>query len=898
MPKKSCLFSLILVLPLFLHAWADWQSISSAHFRIYFRDEWAAEAEKLIGTLEYNRPLMESMTGNAKGVIPFTIQDMGNIANGYTDPVGTRISVFAYPPTSDELAVGEDWWQMVACHEYLHELQIARASGTPALLRLLFGNIFYPHLWQPAWMTEGITVYGESQFSRYAGRLNGGTYPSIISALAMKGKLPSPTKASYNSQDTPLASHYTFGGAFYDYLTRTYGKDRLAQLFDYTSSSTWSYSSVLLPNLYLDKAFATVFGKDVASLWTDWQAYEAAKVFTLPDNPLTSSGWHKSDLKYHAGKLYYVDAISIKTGPSSSFMNYRLCSLDLDSGVAANSAKPATVVLQNTEFPAGYAFAGSYLYYTSSQWQRGFDNVDYDGLGSVTQLWKKDLQTGQRTRLFSGMIRAFCPLQDDSVLMSLDNATHSGSSLVRLQSGTQNVETLYETSGLISAILPRGGNYILGLKMPWRNNGIYLFESASRRLTPVLNTPYYAFPVSVDGDNLVFNATFEGLYRGYIMNLRTNQVQRLTGYSDVRSPVMLPSGQTAFISINDKGNDIYLAQTQYNQFTLPPVIPVSTSQKAPGQPRSTTVPLVRNGHASTYLTNLGHLLLPRIVHLPILLGTGDSLAVGAILMGNDAVGDFPLWTAQVIYDTYREKLMYGIGLENNFFQPVKHIVSYTNDEEQSFTSRQYAGLYHSRNYGLSSVYAGFAFNTKQDFSRKIWTPFVQADFTYPYTNLTLKGFLPYETTDFLPSDRERSGWQAFAQLHQQLPLHSEIKAMALFANDPDADSDEVFGRIRGYDKDFEVNQGAVIQTSWYKPLLKIRQGLWAPQIYLEDISGGLFYDLALTERKDIASQHAYGAELIAELGVAYNYALNLGVRYGFNVEKDQGQVDIIFGTLF
>jgi len=905
---------------LILNAWADWNTISNQHFKIYYKDNWDAEAEKVIRTLEHYRPQLEQMTGSSKGQIPFTIEDIGNIVNGYTDVLGTRIALYAYPPTSDELSIGEDWWQMVACHEYLHELQMTRVSGTPALAKLLFGNIAYPHLWQPGWMTEGITVYGESKLTKYSGRMNGATYPAIISLLAKKDKLPSPTKASYFSFDTPQATYYTYGGAFYTYLTKTYGEDKLAKLFDITSSSTWSYSSFLLPDLFLDKAFKTVFGKEVSELWSDWINYEKQRNFTFAGNSITSGGWFKSNLQEHNGKLYYIDATAVKTGPGSSFMSYKLQSLSTADLKAAKvnqtarqlqnaNSRPQTIIEQNGDFPAGYEIRNGNLYYTRSEWKRGFANSEMDGFGSIVQLWQQNLSTNERTKIYSGQLRAFCPMPDGSILISEDNVTHTKTTLSRLKSGSKIPTAVYQTDGLIYSIHPYGSNLILGYKPPWHNNAIYLYESAAKRLTPVINTPYFTSPVSVNGDSLVFNAVFDDFYSAYVMNLKSHSCYKLTNVSDVRTPVVLPGNRTYFVSLNEKGYDIYQEPTRLTPFQIPNAAVSDTPLAKMNLSKISESPVTRHGKRSAYFSNIGHLLVPRVLHLPIIYGTQDSMAIGAMLMGKDAVGDFPAWQAQVIYDTFRKKVIYSATLENAFFHPIKNIIDYTNDNEQSFSSTQYLELYKSQNYGynggeldfsfgLNSIVAGFSFVIEDNYTRTIWTPFVELGLQGPETNLTFKQFFPFETKDFLPSDRERTGWQGLVQLHQRLPLSSEFKGIVFTASDPDADLDEVFGTIRGYDKDFKVNKGTVIQTTVYKPILKIRDGIWSPQIYLEDINLGLFYDTAVPAHKnDIDKQYSYGAELLAELGLAYNYRINVGVRYSYNAEKEN-RIELIMNSLF
>jgi hypothetical protein len=136
-------------------------------------------------------------------------------------------------------------------------------------------------------MSEAITVYGESAMSPYSGRMNGGTYPAIISALSAEGKMPSLTKAGYYSSSTPLANHYVFGGSFYQYLADTYGPDKFPILFEYTGGSLFSYLNPLYSNLSLDKAYQDAYGKPLQVLWSEWQATRLPKssVFPISQSP-------------------------------------------------------------------------------------------------------------------------------------------------------------------------------------------------------------------------------------------------------------------------------------------------------------------------------------------------------------------------------------------------------------------------------------------------------------------------------------------------------------------------------------------------------------------------------------------------------------------------------------
>ena len=878
---KSLFISLLLTLPYLIFAWSGYESLSTPYFKVFYRPGWEDEALNLLQTMEYSRPFVEDLTGNRLDQIPFVIEDMGNMVNGYTSPTNSKIAVFAYPPSGDELSNGEDWWQVVGVHEYIHMAQMTRISGEPSLIRSLFGNLFYPNLYQPNWMSEAITVYGESAMSPYSGRMNGGTYPAIISALSAEGKMPSLTKAGYYSSSTPLANHYVFGGSFYQYLADTYGPDKFPILFEYTGGSLFSYLNPLYSNLSLDKAYQDAYGKPLQVLWSEWQAHEAAKKLSFPNQPITHRGHNISQLRYHEGSLYYISYSRDKTGPFSSFGSNRLIRMsDPDA-----AAREEVLVEQATEFPAGYQIVGDELYYTRQEMVKGYDNNEFDGLGVITEIWKKDLKSGSTRKISYGQIRSFLVRGDGSILTAEDDKTHQNSLLYVLDPVSGGKLQITRLNYLIGSMHEADGKLYVTARGFYRNNSIYELNLGTRQMTPVIDTPYGESIVDVKDGKIIYESVYDGTNGCYSYDIATRAVSRLGDFNELRSLAIAPNGRNYFVSMNSKGQDIYKDPLRLKAFQLP-----TEQKKAPYQRleagKSDLILDKYPPQKGSYLANIGHMLWPRLYRFPYLAGTEDSLQVGLQVAGSDLLGDFPYWGASVIWDSYSDDLGFQIDLENNFFRPLKQTISYSSFNGKSLSANQYVQLLSKMNYGLTDVWAGVGLVTSEGLDRKLWYPYLGTAFGWRGGSLSATNHLMYETTDFWASDRDRLGWQARATLKQKLSKASELRSRVHVAWDPEANIDEVFSTIRGYDQTWEQTKGVVWQNSLYTPLIKIREGIWNPNIYLEDIAAGLFFDASIPSNRDEAqTRWAYGAELIAELYAGYMFSLDLGFRLSYNKDK-------------
>jgi hypothetical protein len=893
---RNTIVLLLVLFPALLAAWPSYQSISTPNFEVYYRSGWETEALNVLQAMEYSRPYVEDLTGNKLGKIPFVIEDTGNMVNGYASPVGTKIALFAYPPSGNELSMSEDWWQLVGMHEYIHMAQMTKVSGEPALLRAIFGNFLYPNLYQPMWMTEGITVYGESNLAPYSGRMNGGTYPAIISTLAKEGKLPSPSKAGYMSYDTPLAHYYVYGGSFYQYLSDTYGEDKFSRLFEYTGSTLASYLNPLSTYLSIDKAYESAYGKPLTTLWQEWQAKETAKPFALPETRLTNNGWNTSQLGYHDGALYYVSYKVDKTGPSSGFSSYRLMRMTDMNGTPRNEV----LLEQNTELPAGYCIKGNKIYYSRMEFQGGYDNNEYDGLGAVTEIWEMDKGGSGKHKLTKGQIRAFCPMDDGRLLIASDNATHRFSIISVFDPASETTKELFRLEHLVSGIFSGNGKYYVTARNFWSNNSIYQMDIKTGDLKAIVDTPSQEVIVSVDGNDMIFEAVYNQQNGCYLYKLDSGQCFRFSGVSEVTSLAMGPGGNTWFISMNSSGQDVYGDKLKLQNFQIPSLprseAPYRRLEYGKDDMVMDTYPVQYGG----YSKNVTHALWPRLYRIPFIEGREDSLVVGIMLAGNDILDDFPMWNATVLYDSYKKQWGMELGLENYFFRPVKNSLLFQLDfdGERQLNSVQYLSLLTRMNYGVQNTWTGFGFQLWERETRKMLYPFFGINFAWRGGRLQTSNSIMYENTDFLGSDRDRMGWQGRAVLRQKIPLGSELRTRIQTAWDPDANADEVFSPIRGHDDDWTATKGITVSVSWYKPILRIRDALWTPNIYVGDLSLGLFYDTAIPWKEALAEvRSSMGGELVLELNAAYMFAIDLGLRVSYT-DKKETRLDVMLGTDF
>ena len=902
---KTFVILALCALPHFLGAWANYKTVSTPNFEVYYRDSWKTEAENALQALEYSRPYVEKLTGNNPGKVPVVLSDMGNMVNGYASPIATRMGLYAYPPSSDELGLSEDWLQLVGIHEYIHMAQMTKTSGEPAILRAIFGNILYPNMYQPMWMTEGITVYGESQLSPYTGRLNAGTYPAIIGALAREGRLPGPGKAAYFSYSNPLGNYYVYGSSFHQYLSDTYGEEKFAALYEKTSASLTAYLNPLLPAMSMDPSYTEVFGKDVTALWEEWRtsAYQASS--PLPTDKVTKDGWSKEDLKFVDGALYYTQRKTSKTGPSSTFSSYRLRKVTDPTG------KPhvSNLVEQASEFTAGYQISGEKLYFSRGELKPGYANNDADGRGVITELWEQNLSGGDKKKIYQGPVRAFCVLDDGKLLASEDDAIHQSSVISTIDLATGTKTTLGTLDYLIGTIHQSQGRIVVTARKFWQNNSIYQFNQSSLKLTPLIDTPHMETATSLSGKDLLFNGVYDGKNGSYLYDMNSKQIQQFAGFSEVKNATQAGQGQTYFLSINGDGYDIYKDQLKMRSFSLPGVKAVKPPYKRLSLNEGNLIvdryPVQNGGYGK----NIIHALWPRLYRFPIVAGgvTEDGLVedlvLGLQMAGSDVVGDFPMWQAAVLYNLDKKELGYQVGLQNDFFAPIKQTIEYTALDEKTFSAQQYIPFLQRMNYGLTQGNVGFGFESTENFANRLWTPFLGLNFATAGTRFQTTNTLIYGNLDSDDTTKNRLGWQGRYSLRIKTPLSSELRSSVFAAWDPDARKDKVFPSMRGYDDNPDVatddwgqDKGAIVTNTWYIPLLKIRDGLWNPNIYLEDINLGVFYDYGLPGDGD-ASHHrySYGAELIAEIFAGYDFGFNIGARYSINKDGTE-TISLILGS--
>lgn len=246
----------------------DWQSADTAHFRINYRAAWRPQAERVAQIAEQVYPqVTQALQWEPRGRTEILLIDQYDLANGFSTPLPYNIiGVFMAPPDSGELLDNSDWLELLITHEFTHTVHLDKVRGFPGVLQRIFGRqpFFFPNVFQPSWMVEGLAVYRESEPGTGRGRLGGPVFEAWLRAEAERGFL-SLRELNADGRALPLSKSYLYGAYFFDFLSRRYGKEAVFKVVDH-----YSGNPPFWPRLHNSPYEAT--GKTMDVLWTEFLA--------------------------------------------------------------------------------------------------------------------------------------------------------------------------------------------------------------------------------------------------------------------------------------------------------------------------------------------------------------------------------------------------------------------------------------------------------------------------------------------------------------------------------------------------------------------------------------------------------------------------------------------------
>ncbi len=246
----------------------DWQTADTAHFRINYRAAWRAQAERVAQIAERVYPrITQALAWEPRGRTEILLIDQYDLANGYSTPLPYNIiGVYLAPPDAGELLDNSDWLELLITHEFTHTVHLDKVRGLPGVLQSILGRqpYFFPNIFQPGWMVEGLATYTESEPGTGRGRLRGPVFEAWLRAEAQRGFL-SLRELNADGRALPLSKSYLYGAYFFDFLSRRYGRDAVHKVVHH-----YSGNPPFWPRLHTNPYDAT--GKTMDVLWEEFLA--------------------------------------------------------------------------------------------------------------------------------------------------------------------------------------------------------------------------------------------------------------------------------------------------------------------------------------------------------------------------------------------------------------------------------------------------------------------------------------------------------------------------------------------------------------------------------------------------------------------------------------------------
>ncbi|HEY6011624.1 MAG TPA: hypothetical protein VIX18_09145, partial [Nitrospirota bacterium] len=257
-----------------------WTTLETPHFLIHYHQggEEIAKRAAVIAEDAHDR-LAPRVKWDPKGRTHLVLVDAMDESNGATTPFPyNHITLFITRPAG-EAGFGtvsyDEWLRMLITHEYTHTLQLDMVHGATNILQYLFGRLYFPNLFQPIWMTEGLATYEETeQTSGGRGRSPGAEM--VIRMAVLENRFPKLSQAAVFPDFWPSGQvPYLFGEGFTRYIADKYGREKLAEI-------SVKYSNHGIP-WFVDLNGRWTLGEWYSDLWEEWHANLTSRYSKLRD---------------------------------------------------------------------------------------------------------------------------------------------------------------------------------------------------------------------------------------------------------------------------------------------------------------------------------------------------------------------------------------------------------------------------------------------------------------------------------------------------------------------------------------------------------------------------------------------------------------------------------------
>jgi len=846
---------------LLLIGWFDWKTLKTDDFTVIYKESHYWEAQHTLQNLYHYGGSAQGIIGGDLRNLPVVIEDVGAVSNGFANPIFHNAHVFTHPPGfSYHLEGIENWYRTVAIHEYAHILHLSRTKAVAGFLRTIFGSLFAPNIYSPGWITEGITVYCESQNTRYEGRLNDGFFDSYIGIRALEEAMPSIVEATNTPLDFPSGTYYLYGGELFDFIALKYGAEKFSEFFERYGSYFWAPLSAIFPFTGLDLAARKSFGKSWPQLFAEWRQYEHDRFIDWKPvgTSVTDRGWYVYSLVPGDSMLYYVRSSPVKV---DGFYHRNIVQL---IGLNCCEGTERKIASLNNVITTPLRFYDNKLYYTTPQFSDAYANVYYLGHGVVANLHEFDMDTGKDRVLFTDDIRSFCILRGGRILYSRDRAHGFGSELW-VYDGNES-SFLFDTDMLVGELDATRGHTAVVARSDFENWNIYLLDFEAGRFVPVATTPWIESSISLIGDSLLFTANYDKTYGIYMCDLTNGNLYQLTdaGYAD-RGVIV--DTMLYFISMSEQGFDIYRSACR-------PVNYERVVEEPSPKPDfdDARLAISHGGYGDVAKT-----LLPSI-RLPLVLPTEDDYsewAYGFLLLGGDAT-DENIYGGFVALDSGEQDMFFNFLWQSRFFSPLDVFLFYHYRNTVDYTIAYPAYL--NLEYGISNLTLFMDGRIFEGGKRLEFAPGFAVTMQYPYTTLSVRISFPFERQAW-GSDINRGGQRLQLGLRHLL-LDGELRFYSrayVDRHNPDIPSFS----LRGYDE-IESARALVLNAEYGRRLAKIRAGLWNPNIYFEDLFWTVFTDFAWAD--DGTTFYSAGIELRIETKTGFGF-VQLAPKVGVALTK-------------